>query len=212
MDYVFLIIAIFLCIIGIFWVKNAHDKEERSKKDKILEVIVICGCVFLLAISICLIAFNMKTKTNPDATPKLDDSVVEESSILNFFDDYIDSKTSPDDLRKLLGDSCTEDALYSSYFMRYPTSQYTLNGVACDDILAVFDLDVENGKILFITWQYDQPDVELYNELLDYISLVLGDPESQDTSYTGSLSAQWPGYSLECDEYRVSFSRDFYLN
>lgn len=205
MDYGFFIFTIIMCIIGIFRAIEAHREKKRGK-----EILAICGCILLLALGLCSIAFDMKAKINTDATINIDDSLVEESSVLYFFDNYIDGEITSGDIKKLLGDSCIENTVSSTYIMRYPTSKYTLNHVASDYITAAFDRNGLNEKIFSIAWQYEEPDVELYNALLDYLSSVLGEPDKKATSSTGSSYAKWPGFSLECDRNRVSFIRGFH--
>ena len=78
-----------------------------------------------------------------------------------------------------------------------------------------FDLDVSIGCAPYHKdihkWNdwFIEADKQLYNEVLAYLSTILGQPEKQDVLSMGILTADWPGFHLECNDYRVAFERVF---
>lgn len=210
MEYLLLIISILGCIFCFFWIKNPSDNKNLRRG-----IFSMCGSIFMLVIGVFLISFNndilffAQKAEDINVTIDIDESIVEESSILYVFRDYINSDTTSDDVEGLFGHSYTENSSTGSYSMRYFTSKYTLNGVEADYIFAYFNKSGPNGKIRSIAWQYEKPDTQFYDELLDYLSLMLGEPKEQATSSSGTLTSDWPGFHLECNDYRVSLGRKF---
>lgn len=210
MEYVTLTIGILGCIFCFFWIKNPQDNKDRNRG-----ILSMAGSVVMLAIGVYLISFYndillfRRTPEAINATIDIDEAIVEESSILYVFRDHINGDTISDDVERLFGHLYTEDSSPGSYSMRYSTSKYTLNGVEGDYIFAYFNRSGPKGNIRSIAWQYEKEDIQLYNDLLDYLSLMLGDPKKQDTSSMETVTADWAGFHLECNDYRVSFSREF---
>lgn len=210
MEYAILILSLVICLYSPFWIKNS-----RNKKDCLYGIFSLLGGFLLLAISIYLISFNNDVlffapkKENINAKINIKQSITEDSSILYFFDECIDSNTKSNNIEQVLGQNYIERSSTGSYSMRYTTSKYTLNNIKCDYIFAYFNKSGANGKIRSIAWQYEHYDPNLYYEILNYLIIMLGDPKSTNITSYGTLEADWPGYHLECSEYRISFSRVF---
>ena len=211
LPYFTLIIAIIGCIFCPFWI--AHPKNNE---DRFYGIFSLFGSILMLCLSIFLISYNndilffSQKEENINVVIDIDTSTVEESSILYFFNENINYKTTSNNIEALLGGNFKENSDSGSYSMRYSTTEYTLNNIKSDYILAYFNKSGEKGKIRSITWQYEQSNTQLYYELLDYLTeSVLGEPTSKETSSFGTLTADWPGYHLECNDYRVSFGREF---
>lgn len=153
--------------------------------------------------------FFAPKKENINVNIELDPNKVESSSILYFFQDNISSTTNSNDVISILGTSTKSDSSLGAYSIRYSTSKYTLDEIKSDYIFAYFNKAGEKGKIRSIAWQYEKSDKAVYDELLNYLIEILGEPTSQSTE-TETLTADWPGYHLECNSNRIHFAREFY--
>lgn len=210
MEYAGLILSLIMCFFCPFWIKNSRDKNDRF-----YAIFSMFGGLCLLTISVFIISFNndilffSQKEEHINAKINIDSTITEESSILYFFDEYINNQTKSNNIEHILGQSYIEDSSSGSYSMRYMTSEYTLKNIKCDYIFAYFNKSGQNGKIRSIAWQYKHCNPNLYYEFLDYLIIMLGEPKSTNISSYGTLEANWLGYHLECNDYTISFSRIF---
>ena len=209
MEWVALILAVIGCVFCTFWIKN-----PRNKRDRVYGIFSFCGSIVLLTVSILLISYNndilffSQKAEYKNVTIDIPQNT-EKSSILYFFNDNINNNITSNVVEDLLGQNYQENSSSGSYSMRYSTSEYTLNGVASEYIFVHFNKQGERGKIRSITWQYENPDKQLYNELLEYLTEILGKPIKQEVSSRGKITAEWIGFHLEYNSYRISFGRVF---
>lgn len=211
LPYFILIIAIFGCIFCPFWIAR-----PKNNKDRFYGVFSLFGSILMLCISIFIISYNndilffSQKKENINVVIDIDTSIVEDSSVLYFFNEDINHKINSNDIEILLGYDFEEHSETGYYSMIYTTSQYTLNNIKSDYISAEFNKSGDSGKVRSVTWSYGQSDSQLYYELLDYLTeYVLGKPKSKETTSFGTLTADWSGYHLECNKYRIIFQRNF---
>ena len=209
MEWVALILAVIGCVFCSFWIKN-----PRNKRDRVYGIFSFCGSIVLLTASIFLISYNNDILFFSQAAEYKNVTIdipqnTEKSSILYFFNDNINNNITSNVVEDLLGQNYQENSSSGSYSMRYSTSEYTLNGVRSEYIFVHFNKQGERGKIRSITWQYENSDKQLYNELLEYLTEILGKPIKQEVSSRGTITAEWIGFHLEYNSCRVSFGRVF---
>lgn len=211
-----LIISLLGCIVGFFLLKTAlkMDAYEGFKKVRsiITSATTVCVCLLILGMSVDAILHRHELlyhAPKPEyihATVSIDEAATEDTSVLYVFRDDLHYQMTPDEVNALFGAPQKDDRTSASHILTYTTAAYTLNGVAADQIIVLFD---EYDRIRSVKWSCETPDEELYFALLDHLTAILGEPERQDYSPEGSWTATWPGFYLECNSYRVAFARQF---
>jgi hypothetical protein len=208
-----IILGIFFCVFCPFWIARASDRKDRFYGVfSLIGACVILFCGILIVSYENDILFFAPKKEAINTQIDIDPEIVEASSVLYLFNDAINYQTTSIDIVNLLGNPYKEHVYTGSYIMNYRSgsSQYTLNKRSATGITAHFNKSGEKGKIRSIAWQYEVRDTAMYYELLDYLTLILGEPMKQTGYFDDDiLTADWAGYHLECNDYRVSLDREF---
>ena len=209
LTYAILVVGLLGCIWCPIWIKNAKNDSDRR-----YAIFSMFGMSCMLLIGILLVSYEndilffSQKKEYANVNINLDGQIVEDSSILHFYNDNIRSDTKSDDIEGLLGKSYTKIDSSGSFCMRYSTGEYTLDGIQSDYIFADFNKKGPKGKIRSIAWQYEKSDKKIYESLLTYLKPILGEPSG---AYSSNMTTgvRWPGFELYYDDYRVAFIRRF---